>query len=136
MATRGFVGKRRPPEGVRLPPGQYDVGRDFPVLTAEATPRLDPDLWTLTVDGLVGNERPLVHQRLAGKAQWRAGHDRRAQHVARRKLGKTARLGEDLGLCALARPRRPEQNQIHRPRAPRNFDFLSRPSYCWAIRWL
>ena len=56
MATRGFVGKRRPPEGVRLPPGQYDVGRDFPVLTAEATPRLDPDLWTLTVDGLVGNE--------------------------------------------------------------------------------
>jgi DMSO/TMAO reductase YedYZ molybdopterin-dependent catalytic subunit len=56
MATRGFVGKRRPPEGVRLPPGQYDVGRDFPVLTAEATPRLDPDLWKLTVDGLVENE--------------------------------------------------------------------------------
>ncbi len=52
MATRGFVGKRRERDA-RLPPGQYDTGRDFPVLTAEATPRLDPDRWTLTVDGLV-----------------------------------------------------------------------------------
>jgi DMSO/TMAO reductase YedYZ molybdopterin-dependent catalytic subunit len=56
MATRGFVGKRRPPEGIKLPPGQYDVGRDFPVLTAEATPRLDPERWTMTVDGLVARE--------------------------------------------------------------------------------
>ena len=36
--TRGFF-RRRPagPEG-RLPPGQYDVGSGWPVLTAEATP--------------------------------------------------------------------------------------------------
>jgi DMSO/TMAO reductase YedYZ molybdopterin-dependent catalytic subunit len=52
MATRGFIGKRRERDP-RLPPGQYDTGRDFPVLTAEATPRLDPDRWTLTIDGLV-----------------------------------------------------------------------------------
>src|SRR5581483_568074 len=74
-------------------------------------------------------------QRLAGEAQGRTGRDRRTQHVAGGKLGKAACLGEDLGLGALARPRRPEQNQIHL-RAPRNFDFLSSPSYCWAIKWL
>jgi len=54
--TRGFF--RRRPEGPagRLPPGQYDVGGGWPVLTAEATPRVDLDSWTMTVDGLV--ERP------------------------------------------------------------------------------
>ncbi len=52
MATRGFVGRRRERDD-RLPPGQYDVGSDWPVLTAEATPRLDPERWTMSVDGLV-----------------------------------------------------------------------------------
>lgn len=51
-STRGFVGRRRDREG-RLPPGQYDAGSTWPVLTAEATPRFDPDSWSLTVDGLV-----------------------------------------------------------------------------------
>ena len=38
--TRGFFRKRPDgPEG-RLPPGQYDTGAGWPVLTAEATPRL------------------------------------------------------------------------------------------------
>jgi DMSO/TMAO reductase YedYZ molybdopterin-dependent catalytic subunit len=56
MATRGFTGRRRERDP-RLPPGQYDTGDDFPVLTAEVTPRLDPDRWTLTVDGLVDGEQ-------------------------------------------------------------------------------
>lgn len=56
MATRGFVGRRRPAQGIALPPGQYDVGQDFPVLTAEATPRIDPQHWTVTIDGLVASE--------------------------------------------------------------------------------
>src|SRR3954463_12208855 len=56
MATRGFVGRRPTERDPRLPPGQYDTGKDFPVLTAEVTPRLDPDRWTMTVDGLVDNE--------------------------------------------------------------------------------
>ena len=43
------------PEG-RLPPGQYDTGSGWPVLTAEVTPRVDTATWTITVDGLV--ERP------------------------------------------------------------------------------
>ena len=49
--TRGFSGRRaRDP---RLPPGQYDAGNDWPVLTAEATPRLSTDNWTFTIEGLV-----------------------------------------------------------------------------------
>jgi DMSO/TMAO reductase YedYZ molybdopterin-dependent catalytic subunit len=54
--TRGFF--RRRPEGPagRLPPGQYDVGGGWPVLTAEATPKVHLDSWTIRVDGLV--ERP------------------------------------------------------------------------------
>jgi DMSO/TMAO reductase YedYZ molybdopterin-dependent catalytic subunit len=51
--TRGFLGRPHAARSNRLPPGQYDTGRDFPVLTAEATPRLDPERWTMTVDGLV-----------------------------------------------------------------------------------
>lgn len=51
--TRGFF--RRRPDGPagRLPPGQYDVGGGWPVLTAEATPQIRLDSWTLRVDGLV-----------------------------------------------------------------------------------
>ncbi len=56
MAQFGFVGRRRPPRE-DLPPGQYDVGADWPVLTAEATPQVDPQHWTMTVDGLVEHPR-------------------------------------------------------------------------------
>ena len=55
MATRGFGGRARRERDPRLPPGQYDVGSDWPVLSAEVTPRIDPDRWTMTVDGLVDN---------------------------------------------------------------------------------
>jgi DMSO/TMAO reductase YedYZ molybdopterin-dependent catalytic subunit len=54
-ATRGFLGRPRRQRDERLPPGQYDVGADWPVLTAEVTPHLVPDRWTMTVDGLVEN---------------------------------------------------------------------------------
>ena len=52
-ATRGFFGRPRSAHPERLPPGQYDVGRDWPVLTAEVTPRINPETWSITVDGLV-----------------------------------------------------------------------------------
>ena len=55
--TRGFTGRRRAERDPRLPPGQYDVGDGWPVLTAEATPRLTEDRWSLTVDGLVETRR-------------------------------------------------------------------------------
>ncbi|SEQ70870.1 sulfite oxidase-like oxidoreductase [Microlunatus flavus] len=50
--SHGFGGRRRPPRS-DLPPGQYDAGREWPVLTAEVTPHLDPQRWTMSVDGLV-----------------------------------------------------------------------------------
>ena len=54
--TRGFFRKRSRDHDARLPPGQYDVGNGWPVLTAEATPHMRPEEWSLTVDGLV--DRP------------------------------------------------------------------------------
>jgi DMSO/TMAO reductase YedYZ molybdopterin-dependent catalytic subunit len=50
--TRGFTGRSRARD-VRLPPGQYDTGSSWPVLTAELTPRVDTASWTFTIDGVV-----------------------------------------------------------------------------------
>jgi DMSO/TMAO reductase YedYZ molybdopterin-dependent catalytic subunit len=51
--TRGFVGRSAAARDRRLPPGQYDTGKSWPVLTAEVTPRLSTDSWTFRVEGLV-----------------------------------------------------------------------------------
>ncbi len=51
--TRGFQRRRPEPERGRLPPGQYDTGSSWPVLSAEATPQQPTESWTFTVDGLV-----------------------------------------------------------------------------------
>jgi DMSO/TMAO reductase YedYZ molybdopterin-dependent catalytic subunit len=53
--TRGFTG-RRGARDPRLPPGQYDTGTSWPVLSAEVTPDLSIDTWNFSIDGLV--ERP------------------------------------------------------------------------------
>lgn len=53
--TRGFTGGRRRGADERLPPGQYDTGTDWPVLSAELVPQVDLGTWTMTVDGLVDN---------------------------------------------------------------------------------
>ncbi|WP_164873054.1 molybdopterin-dependent oxidoreductase, partial [Streptomyces resistomycificus] len=50
--TRGFTGRARV-HNPGLPPGQYDAGDNWPVLSAEVTPDLTPDDWTFRVDGLV-----------------------------------------------------------------------------------
>ncbi|MGW0411415.1 sulfite oxidase-like oxidoreductase [Streptomyces collinus] len=55
--TRGFTGRPRV-VNPGLPPGQYDAGDDWPVLSAEVTPRIAPADWSFRVDGLV--ERPLT----------------------------------------------------------------------------
>jgi DMSO/TMAO reductase YedYZ molybdopterin-dependent catalytic subunit len=54
--TRGFAGRGREQRDPRLPPGQYDTGRDWPVLTAEVTPTLATSTWSFTIDGLVERE--------------------------------------------------------------------------------
>ena len=56
MPTRGFLGRGRAARDPRLPPGQYDTGKRWPTLTAEATPKLDTATWTFGIDGLV--DRP------------------------------------------------------------------------------
>jgi DMSO/TMAO reductase YedYZ molybdopterin-dependent catalytic subunit len=53
--TRGFTGRSHEARDPRLPPGQYDAGDVWPVLTAEVTPRLDTASWTFTVAGLVAH---------------------------------------------------------------------------------
>jgi DMSO/TMAO reductase YedYZ molybdopterin-dependent catalytic subunit len=55
-------GRERDP---RLPPGQYDTGSSFPVLTAEVSPKLSTDTWSFRVDGLV--DRPKTWD-------WKAAH--------------------------------------------------------------
>ncbi len=55
--TRGFAG-RRAERDPRLPPGQYDAGDVWPVLTAEPTPAISTDDWSLAIDGLV--ETPTI----------------------------------------------------------------------------
>src|SRR5258705_11649251 len=53
MATRGFLGRGGAGGDRRLPPGQYDTGQQWPVLTAEATPKLDTAAWTFAIEKLV-----------------------------------------------------------------------------------
>jgi DMSO/TMAO reductase YedYZ molybdopterin-dependent catalytic subunit len=51
--TRGFRGRGSADRDARLPPGQYDTGHSWPVLTAEVTPKLDTSSWTFALEGLV-----------------------------------------------------------------------------------
>src|SRR5262245_42259254 len=54
--TRGFTKRASRVRRAWVPPSQYDIEDAWPVLTAEATTRLDAKTWTFTVEGLV--ERP------------------------------------------------------------------------------
>jgi DMSO/TMAO reductase YedYZ molybdopterin-dependent catalytic subunit len=58
MATRGFFGRQRAPEGLRerLPPGQY-FEEGFPVLTAGPTPRVPTSEWSFSIEGLVAEPK-------------------------------------------------------------------------------
>jgi DMSO/TMAO reductase YedYZ molybdopterin-dependent catalytic subunit len=55
--TRGFGGRASRVRADWLPPGQYDVGDSWPVLTAEPTPHVSTDTWTFAVEGLVDQPR-------------------------------------------------------------------------------
>jgi hypothetical protein len=51
--TRGFAGRGGARRDPRPPPGQYDAGRSWPVLTAESPPHLDTYTRTYTVEAFV-----------------------------------------------------------------------------------
>jgi DMSO/TMAO reductase YedYZ molybdopterin-dependent catalytic subunit len=51
--SRGFTGRARTRSSDRLPPGQYDAGDSFPVLSAGPTPRADLRTWDFTIQGQV-----------------------------------------------------------------------------------
>ena len=56
FVTRGFTGRRRPPDGgKRIPPGQY-ITDDYPVLSAGPTPHTPLADWSFRIDGLVAKE--------------------------------------------------------------------------------
>ena len=57
FVSRGFTGRRRAAPAGRLPPGQYDVGDGFPVLSAGPTPYTSLDRWDFRVRGPVDEER-------------------------------------------------------------------------------
>jgi len=52
VISRGF-GRREPTTDGRLPPGQYDTGNRFPVLSAGPTPRTPLGEWDMSVRGEV-----------------------------------------------------------------------------------
>ncbi|MCY4726758.1 sulfite oxidase-like oxidoreductase [Nocardioides sp. STR2] len=62
--TRGFHRRRPEPERGRLPPGQYDTGSSWPVLSAEATPHQPEESWTFSIDGLVESPHTWTWQEL------------------------------------------------------------------------
>jgi hypothetical protein len=64
-STRGFIKRYRGERDPRLPPGQYDAGRDWPVLNAEVTPKLDMATWTLRLRPLSPCHRPPMSWPLA-----------------------------------------------------------------------
>ncbi|MBM6403202.1 sulfite oxidase-like oxidoreductase [Phycicoccus sp. CSK15P-2] len=58
VVTRGFHGRRRPPDP-RIPPGQY-LEDGFPVLSIGATPNVRTETWTLDVVGVDGSRGRLT----------------------------------------------------------------------------
>jgi DMSO/TMAO reductase YedYZ molybdopterin-dependent catalytic subunit len=57
FVSRGFTGRRRDAPAGRLPPGQHDVGDDFPVLSAGPVPYTEPNDWEFSVQGQVDGVR-------------------------------------------------------------------------------
>src|SRR4051794_38609770 len=67
--SRGFRGRREAAvDPARIPPGQYLV-RDFPVLSAGPTPRVDVAGWSLTIDGAVDAVRSWTYEELLALPQ-------------------------------------------------------------------
>jgi len=56
--SRGFKGRAREPDRAlkeRIPPGQYET-KDFPVLSAEPTPRTSLERWSFSIYGEIAED--------------------------------------------------------------------------------
>jgi DMSO/TMAO reductase YedYZ molybdopterin-dependent catalytic subunit len=63
FVSRGFVGRAEAREGTGLlPPGQYDIGAGFPVLSAGPTARTAVQDWDFTISGEVDEPERLTWQ--------------------------------------------------------------------------
>jgi DMSO/TMAO reductase YedYZ molybdopterin-dependent catalytic subunit len=63
FVSRGFVGRPEARQGTGLlPPGQYDIGAGFPVLSAGPTPRTALEDWDFTIAGEVDEPERLTWQ--------------------------------------------------------------------------
>ena len=88
-------------------------------------------------DDLVRDEVAGIHDGLGALAHLAARLNGGTEHLPGGKLDQTATCGKFLRLRSLAGPRRSQQNEVHmRLVAPLSFDFLMRPSYWCASRWL
>lgn len=67
--TRGFTKRESRVRAAWVPPGQYDIGHEWPVLTAEVTPQLSTDTWRFAVEGLVDRELELTWEQMRAFAQ-------------------------------------------------------------------
>src|SRR5690606_1428979 len=84
---------------------------------------------------IVRHEFTTSHDGFGFLADLRARSHCRSQHVASRELDEAILLFQPLRLRSLAGTGRPEKDEFHR-RAPLSLDFLMRPSYWCASRWL
>ena len=66
-----------------------------------------------TDDDVVAHKSPLIHDDLGGLAEFGAGLDSSAQHVARGNLGNAEALLNESGLSALTGTGRSDENQTH-----------------------
>lgn len=57
FVSRGFTGRRRGALAGRLPPGQHDVGGEFPVLSAAPVPDAELQHWDFSIQGQVDAAR-------------------------------------------------------------------------------
>ena len=107
--TRGFTGRRRGDRDPRLPPGQYDAGRSWPVLTAEVTPRLSTTIWSFVVHGLVEREVSWTWDEIRALPESRSGRIPAVAVTAYASLRDSDEAVTAGYNCHLAKPVDPDQ---------------------------
>ena len=85
FVTRGFSGRPRAAGDAkgRIPPGQHEV-KDFPVLSAGPTPRVDLTKWELALSGLVRAPAPSAFENIA---------------LAHREIYALYEIAQSMGTC-------------------------------------